>query len=127
MKLFKEFVENKDINSFFSHLFMVRDQSHKLHLSTKSYAQHKALDGFYEGILALIDELVETYQGQYDLVKLDFSSSEKTDDPEKLIREFSGFISDSRKLFSNETYLQNILDEMAALTYRTLYKLRFLK
>lgn len=127
MKLFREFVEDKDINSFFSHLFIIRDQAHKLHLSTKSYAQHKALDGFYEGILDLIDELVETYQGQYDLVKLDFSGNESVDNPEKLVKDFSDFILKSRKLFSDETHLQNILDEMSALTYRTLYKLRFLK
>lgn len=127
MKLFREFVEDKDINSFFSHLFAIRDQAHKLHLSTKSYAQHKALDGFYEGILDLIDELVETYQGQYDLVKLDFSGNENVDNPEKLVKDFSDFILKSRKLFPDETHLQNILDEMSALTYRTLYKLRFLK
>lgn len=127
MKLFKEFVEKKDADSFFSRLFVVRDHAHKLHLSTKSYAQHKALDGFYDGLLGLIDQIIETYQGEYDLVKLNLSSTKESDDPETFIRNFADFIKDSRKLFEGDTHLQNIMDEIMSLTYQTLYKLRFLK
>lgn len=126
MKLFREFVEKKDANSFFSRLFAVRDHAHKLHLSTKSYAQHKALDGFYDGLLALIDQIIETYQGQYDLVKLNLSNDKESDDPEAFIRDFANYIKESRKLFEGDSHLQNIMDEIMSLAYQTLYKLRFL-
>jgi hypothetical protein len=32
-------------------LFLSRDLAHREHLRTKSYAQHKALQKFYEGIV----------------------------------------------------------------------------
>jgi len=115
------------IEEMIKRAFEIRNATHIEHWKTKSYAQHKALGHFYEDFLDLIDELVETYQGQYDLVKLDFSGNESVDNPEKLVKDFSDFILKSRKLFPDETHLQNILDEMSALTYRTLYKLRFLK
>lgn len=128
MKLFREYVEKKELNTFFSKLFAVRDHAHKLHLSTKSYAQHKALDGFYEGLLDLIDQIIETYQGEYDLVKISASSEKQSDDPVTFIGDFASELKKVRRYFSeDDTHLQNIMDEIIALSYQTLYKLRFLK
>ena len=50
-------------------LFQVRDQAHFLHLKTTSYAEHKALDEFYEGWLDLADSFVEPYQGKYGRIE----------------------------------------------------------
>jgi hypothetical protein len=127
MKLFREYVENKEINGFFSKLFTVRDQAHKLHLSTKSYAQHKALNGFYEGLLDLIDQMIETYQGEYDLVKISFTNNDQSEDTIPFIKGFADEVKNARKYFDKDTHIQNIMDEILSLTYQTLYKLRFLK
>ena len=46
-----------------------RTQAHIFHLQTQSYAQHKALQDYYDEIVELIDEYVETYQGKYDILR----------------------------------------------------------
>jgi hypothetical protein len=35
-------------------------QVHIFHLQTKSYSEHKALQGYYEGIDALVDGIIES-------------------------------------------------------------------
>lgn len=49
-------------------LFEARDTVHLIHLNTKSFAEHKALDTFYNGWLDLTDNFIETYQGKYGRV-----------------------------------------------------------
>lgn len=50
---------------FVSMALLGRDLAHLAHWKTKSYAEHKALGEFYEGLLELIDTFVEQYQGYY--------------------------------------------------------------
>jgi uncharacterized protein (UPF0264 family) len=42
------------------------DAAHKLHLDTKSYAQHKALGKLYEGLIGFRDEISEKMMGYMD-------------------------------------------------------------
>ena len=44
-------------------LFHLSDAAHKLHLDTKSYAEHKALDKLYEGLIGFRDEISEKLMG----------------------------------------------------------------
>lgn len=46
-----------------SKLFYLSDAAHKLHLDTKSYAEHKALGKLYEGLIAFRDEISEKLMG----------------------------------------------------------------
>lgn len=46
-----------------STMLMFRDQAHILHLNTKSYARHKALDDLYSGMQSLTDEVAEIVLG----------------------------------------------------------------
>lgn len=50
-------------------LFEVRNQIHLIHLNTTSYAEHKALDSFYNDWLSLVDSFIETYQGKYGRIE----------------------------------------------------------
>lgn len=119
--------------NFFSKLFESREMAHMYHLQTKgngAYAQHMALGSFYEDVIGLIDDLVETYQGQYEIVEgydvID-SSANSSKDKIAYFQELATFIKNERKIISQEdTHLHNIIDEIVALTYKTLYKLRFL-
>lgn len=43
-------------------LFHARTTAHILHLKTRSHAQHKALNDFYDEIVDLADALAEAYQ-----------------------------------------------------------------
>lgn len=126
MKSFNKFFKNKKATDLFSQIFAARDTAHKLHLASDSFAEHTALGKFYEELVDLVDELIEVFQGKYGLIKLEnVKNSHKT--AEDLLNQFGDLLTTSRKLFEKDDYLGNIMDEITALTYRTLYKVRFLK
>lgn len=126
MKSFKEYKqENFTAGSFFHRLMEVRTQAHAFHLGTKSYSEHKALDEFYNEILNLADDLIETYQGQYGLVKLEGENT-SSKSPIDLLERFVEEVKSVYEVFK-ESHLKNILDEIVSLTYKTLYKLKHLK
>ena len=47
-------------------VFVGRDMAHRAHWKTDSYAAHMALGALYEGVIPLVDQFVEQYQGEYD-------------------------------------------------------------
>ena len=105
-------------------------QVHILHLQTTSYSEHKALQGYYEGIDALVDGLVESYQGKHGLLKnyktFDMVDYKSNDQLIKYFKELLKIISDNRDSVK-ESYLQNQIDTIEELINSTLYKLKFLK
>jgi hypothetical protein len=105
-------------------------QVHIFHLQTKSYSEHKALQGYYEGIDALVDGIIESYQGKYDVVT--GYNSIKTEDyksSEQVIKYFKALDSmvEKNRKSVKESFLQNQIDTVQELIYSTLYKLRFLE
>ena len=46
------------IEELIGKIFCTRNKTHVAHWKTKSYAQHKALGGFYEGVIDLIDDSI---------------------------------------------------------------------
>lgn len=126
MKRFNEFKSEKNIVSFFGKLFGVRTQAHVLHLASRKYSEHKALGSFYEDIVDLTDSFIETHQGQYGLAKIENQSYSNKDSID-LLEEFSNDVKDAKSMINEEdTHLLNILDEISALTYQTIYKLKYL-
>jgi hypothetical protein len=121
--------------ALFSKLFESKEMAHIYHLQVNgeqgSQAAHKALQKYYEDVLDLIDELLETYQGQYGIVDgYDVIDTNGTRTKEK-VEYFEGlaeFVKHGRKaIVAEDTHLQNIIDEVVVLIYRTLYKLKFTK
>ena len=122
-----EFKNASNISTVFTKLFEARDVAHLVHLRTKSYAQHKALNSFYDDIVGLADSFYETHAGQYGQTKFEFSSAKETDIVDYL-EDFGRFMTESHNAVDKkDTHLHNIIDEIAALCYQTLYKLKFLK
>lgn len=126
---FQEISESTPAN-LFSRLFESREMVHIYHLQAKgdgAYAAHMALGGFYEGVIELIDDLIETYQGQYGIVEgYELIDTKNTNSKDKIeyLKELADFIKSERKCINVEdSHLHNIIDEIVALTYRTLYKL----
>lgn len=123
------------VSKFFSKLFESREMAHVYHLQVKgeegSYAAHMALGSYYDGILEFIDDLIEIYQGQYDVIEgydIIDTSTTKSKDKIEYFKELADFIKTERKCISDDdTHLHNIIDEVLALIYKTLYKLRFNK
>jgi len=117
----------------FSKLFESREMAHVYHLSVKgdpgSHAAHIALNEYYEGVLELIDMILEVYQGQYGIVE-DYetidTSGVKSKEKISYFEELAKFIKEGRKCINIEdTHLHNIIDEIVGLVYRTLYKLKY--
>ena len=109
--------------------FHARTNAHVLHLSTRSYAGHKALNDFYDDIVGLTDSFAEAYQGDYGLIPFTTLKYTFNADALDMLTELSEWIADNRDKVcdSDDTYLQNIIDEIVALIRGTQYKLRFLK
>lgn len=103
--------------------FHIRTNAHVLHLSTRSYSQHKALDGFYNAIIEQADDFAECYQGEYDL--LDLSGEYKQSaQPIAMLTELRDWIVANRAAITDESFLQNIIDELRVEIARTLYFLK---
>ena len=107
-----------------------RTQAHIFHLQTKSYAEHIALNGFYDGIIGLFDGLVESYQGKHGIITNyrcdgfeDYSSGEQVI---QYLEDLEDSIESLRKSVK-ESYIQNQIDTVEELINSTLYKLKFLK
>jgi hypothetical protein len=121
--------ENSNFSEMIATLFHSQTQVHIFHLQTTSYAEHKALQGYYEGIDSLVDGLVESYQGKNELIK-NYTTFKMVDykSKEQLITYFKGLgdnLEKNRKSVK-ESYLQNQIDTVQELIFSTLYKLRFL-
>lgn len=110
-------------------LFLGRDVAHSVHLNTRSYAKHVALQGFYEGIVDLADSFAEAYQGKYGLIGgISLQSAKKTANIVEFLQDQLDEIEANRyKVVDKDcTALHNIIDEIVSLYLSTLYKLRFL-
>ena len=99
-----------------------RTQSHVFHWRTKSFAAHKALQEYYEGIVPLTDSWVEGYQGRRGLIS-GYKSGPLNQNPMNAQGYFKRLLKvvDATKI--KDSYLQNILDEIRQLIYQTLYLL----
>lgn len=109
-------------------LMQSRNQAHIYHLQSTSYAQHVALQGYYEGIIPLLDAITESYQGQYGILRgYRMSSSLKEDDNPTLYFEgLSKFLDSIKEQLPQDSYLVNQYDEITSLVQSTKYKLKFL-
>ena len=110
---------------FVSALLHSSTAAHFLHLSTKSYSEHKALGGFYEDILDFADKYAEAFQGHYGIIPLsayidDFKVQK---DAKTYIKGLLQFAKGMRKELPDDPDLQNIHDEIVGLIAATLYKL----
>lgn len=112
---------------FVSYLKDSFDQSVVWHHQTESYAVHKALNKFYDGILGLTDGLVESVSGIYDRpMHYQIDSPADYKNSEQVVKYFKSLyktIQEERKEIYQESWVQNQVDEIAALIAKTLYLL----
>jgi len=110
-------------------LFLGRDVAHSVHLNTRSFAKHMALQTFYEEIVDLADSFAEAYQGKYGLIGgIALQPAKKTTNIVEFLQNQMDEIESVRyKVVDKDcTAIHNIIDEIVGLYLSTLYKLRFL-
>lgn len=103
--------------------------AHILHLTTTSYAVHKALEDYYTEVGDLVDGFIEAFQGKYGLLH-DFTADYVLPgQPTEYLTYLKDEVATLRRSekFPQDSELQNSVDEIAQLIDSTLYKLRFLK
>lgn len=116
-------------NDFVGMLFLARDVTHSVHLNTRSYAKHKALQKFYENIIDLADGFAEAYQGRHGLIgPISLMSAKKTGNVVEFLQDQLAEIEKGRYdvCEKDDGPLQNLIDGIIELYLSTLYKLRFL-
>lgn len=114
---------------FIGQLFLARDVAHSVHLNTRSYAKHKALQKFYNGIVDLADGLSEAYQGRHGLMgPITLHSAKKSNNIIQFLEDSLAQIEASRYevIDKSDTALHNLVDGIVELYLSTLYKLKFL-
>ena len=105
-------------------LFQSRDIVHLTHLQTTNYAEHKALNELYDGLLDLTDELIETYFGTIGKrLNIKIPASEYMN-AKAHCTFMKDYLMKHRVVFGeSNTHIQNIIDEIIALYTKTLYLL----
>jgi DNA-binding ferritin-like protein len=112
-------------------LLQSRTQAHSFHLGVKgigAHSAHLALGEYYDSIVGLIDGLVETYQGKEGLIQLSgIGTLDKNNDIKNIIKYFETLCGMVARLRQNpklkDSWIQNDIDTVVSLMYRTKYKL----
>jgi len=110
-------------------LFLGRNVAHSVHLNTRSYSKHVALNIFYERIIGAADDFAEAYQGRHGLIgPIAIPAAKKTTNIIEFLQEQLDEIEKGRYEVVDRTdmSLQQLIDNIIEVYLRTLYKLRFL-
>jgi hypothetical protein len=116
-------------SDFVGILFLARDVAHSVHLNTRSYSKHKALNKFYNGIVDHADAFAEAYQGRNGLIgPITLMSAKKTSNIIEFLEDQLKEIESVRYdvCDKTDTPLQQLIDNIVDLYLSTLYKLKFL-
>lgn len=119
---------NKPAHEFFAVLLMAAPYAHMAHLQTRSFAEHMALGTLYEELPDLVDSLIESYQGKYGLV-MDYPAPSKLPplgNPVAMVTQLNLYVDQNREKVSDDSEIQNQIDEIVTLLNSTTYKLKFL-
>ena len=117
---------------FLGTLMQSRNQAHIYNLQVQgmgSFAAHKALQEYYEGIVDRIDGIAESYQGRYGIIT-GYKMPEAIREDNNARMYFDGlakFVETIRKQIPQDSYIQNQIDEVVDLIESTKYKLKFLQ
>lgn len=109
---------------FIGVLMNSRNQAHVFHLTTTSYAQHKALQKYYEKIESLFDKYAEGYMGKYGRINPIKINGRYMTNSVKAREYFAKLLQRIKSLnLPKDTYLTNIQDEIIQLIRKTMYML----
>lgn len=116
------------IGEFFLKLLHAATNGHILHLQSKSYSEHKALQKYYEELPDLVDSIIEEWQGAYQtIVEYPVTYSAPLKDALTEVYEVRDFLAKNRAIVGDYSSIQNSVDNLMSLLDSTVYKLTFLK
>lgn len=114
---------------FVGTLFLARDVAHSVHLNTRSFSKHMALNTFYDEIIEHADAFAEAYQGRHGLIgPISLMSAKKNGNITEFLQDSLADIEKMRYEVcdKSDSSLQQLIDNIVELYLTTLYKLKFL-
>lgn len=119
------------IEQLISRVFYARNVAHFEHwraTGTGSFAKHQALGTFYEEVIEAIDDLVEAYQGAFELIGNIPAPENTTGGVLKLLEADAAWIEENHEaVCGGNRAVANLLDTVTGTYLSTIYKLRNLK
>jgi DNA-binding ferritin-like protein len=119
------------IEQLISRVFYARNLAHFTHWRAKgdgSYAKHKALGKFYDGVIDAIDPLVEAYQGAFELIGAIPVPNEMEKDPLKCLESDAEWIEKNHEeICKGNRAVGNLIDTVTGVYLSAIYKLRNLR
>ena len=112
---------------FFMRARALSTAAHIQHLRTSSYSEHKALRELYDGIIPLIDALMESFQGIYGKIEIFPNVKENSQNSLEMIGNFYKYITTNREMLSDKSEIQNDVDSILSFLNSIAYKIRELK
>jgi hypothetical protein len=115
------------IGEFLLKLLHAATNGHILHLQTKSYSEHKALQGYYEKLPDAVDSIIEQWQGAYQMI-IEYPAGYEAPKADALqeVTYIRDFIVANRAIVGDYTSIQNEVDALLSIVETTMYKLTFL-
>jgi hypothetical protein len=110
-------------------LFLGRNVAHSVHLNTRSFSKHSALNTFYDEIIDRADAFAEAYQGRHGLIgPIAIPAAKKTTNIVEFLQDQLAEIEKGRYDVCEkaDSTLQQLIDNIIELYLSTLYKLKFL-
>jgi len=117
---------NNTAGEFVGMLFLAREITHRIHLKTLSFAEHKTLEEFYNAIIPLADDFAQQYQGKFDIrLDIPYVTNKYKGTVSEVLRQEMEWIEANRQQIvpRTETALHNVIDEIVGLYQNTLYQL----
>ena len=118
------------MGEFILTLLHAATNTHILHLQTKSFAEHMALNEFYQALPDLVDAVVEAAQGRTGkIIEYPVQYYAPAVNGLEELEMLKDYVDEERHKegIPQDSEIQNLIDEIASQIDSTLYKLRFLK
>ena len=119
------------IEELIARVFYARNVAHFEHWRAKgegSFAKHMALGDFYDDVIEAIDDLVEAYQGAFDLIGNIPAPETPKGDVLKLLEADAAWIEANHEdICKGNRAVANLIDSVTGVYLSTIYKLRNLK
>jgi DNA-binding ferritin-like protein len=116
------------IEELISRVFYARNVAHFEHWRANgvgAYARHMALGSFYDDVIEAIDNLVEAYQGAFELVGTIPSPKTKASEILLILNEDAEWIEKNHEsICKGNRAVANLVDGVTGTYLTTIYKLR---
>ena len=125
-------MDQETVGEFIGTLLHSATITHFMHLQVVgegSNAKHMALGAYYEGIVDLADSVAEAIQGcELEIIKAyPKTFANNMMEPLVYMESLKRFVAHNRELVSEESNVQNEIDNIVTLIDSTIYKLKFLR